>query len=527
MNRRFRSFLLIVTSASLAAQSSTDPVFRATTKLIQVSVIAQDQDGKPVADLKREDFQLFDHGKPQPIQLFIAEKPAPPEPLAPHTFTNKLARSTGYSVLLLDANSTIFQDAARMRLAALKALQEIPPDDKIAIYSLWCQFRVAREFTSDRGSLVQYLTAFSPAAGGCASGSIGDGTEGTMLAGHAEAVSQASQKTEQQKEFARQAAVSTARTAAEASRIASLENGSASDQEIQHMADHLAGIPGRKNLIWLADGFPLSPSGLRKLLDAGVAVYPGSALGSTIALASEKKDAAIPLLALAAMTGGVANVDNDDLDIFIRKALDDGRISYTLGFYQSNQNQSKDDTVPGHVKPDQPDVHQIGVRVSRPGITLRYRTSYSVQPPPPASASPVADLVQAMNHPADETAIGITVTALRYGDATRTQDRLDLKATVDLANLDLELSDGLWKGSVEIVARFMTAQAVQAGDVVSETAAIKLSETPYQAMLKSGFAYHKELMVPPKAVELKLLVGNLASGKIGTVTIPLSEVKEK
>jgi hypothetical protein len=171
--------------------------------------------------------------------------------------------------------------------------------------------------------------------------------------------------------------------------------------------------------------------------------------------------------------------------------------------------------------PNQPDVHQLSVRVSQPGLTLRYRRGYTAAPPPPVSASPVADLVQAMNSPADATAIGITVAV------TRTVDRLDLKATVDLANLDLESIDGVWRGSVEIWARFLTAQAVQAGDPLADAATIKLSETPYQAMLKSGFAYHKVLTIPPNAAELKLLVGNLASGKIGTVTIPLSEVKEK
>jgi len=46
--RRIGSFLLVVTSAW--AQSS----FRATTKLVQVSVIAQDANGKPVMDLRRE-----------------------------------------------------------------------------------------------------------------------------------------------------------------------------------------------------------------------------------------------------------------------------------------------------------------------------------------------------------------------------------------------------------------------------------------------------------------------------------------
>ena len=224
-------------------------------------------------------------------------------------------------------------------------------------------------------------------------------------------------------------------------------------------------------------GSPLSPSGLRKLIDAGVAVYPGAAKGSTIAVAGEKNADAVPQLALAAMTGGLANIDNDETDIFIRKALNDGRISYTLGFYQSSPS---DDQPPS---PNQPDVHQIGVRVSRTGLALRYRKSYAVEQPPPVSASPVAGLVQAMNSPADSTAIGVTVAA------TRTQDQLYLKATVDLANLDLESSGGVWKGSVEFVTRFLTAQAVQAGDVVSDTADLKLSEGPYQAMLKSGPLY--------------------------------------
>lgn len=159
----------------VSPQASPSAIFRTSTKLVQVSVIAQDKDGKPVAGLQREDFQLFDNGKPQSIQLFVAEKPAPPEPLAPNTFTNKVARSTGYSVLVFDSNSTLWEHAAHTRLLALKALQEIPADDKIAIYSLWCQFRVVREFSSDRESLVQYLNTFSPAAGACANGGTGTG----------------------------------------------------------------------------------------------------------------------------------------------------------------------------------------------------------------------------------------------------------------------------------------------------------------------------------------------------------------
>jgi hypothetical protein len=46
-------------------------------------------------------------------------------------------------------------------------------------------------------------------------------------------------------------------------------------------------------------------------------------------------------------------------------------------------------------------------------------------------------------------------------------------------------------------------------------------------MLGAGLTYRKELTIPVKAVELKLLVGNLASGEIGTLTIPLPEPNGK
>ena len=42
--------------------------------------------------------------------------------------------------------------------------------------------------------------------------------------------------------------------------------------------------------------------------------------------------------------------------------------------------------------------------------------------------------------------------------------------------------------------------------------------------MRFGLAYHKELKIPARAVELKLLFANPASGKIGTLTIPLSKV---
>lgn len=211
--------------------------------------------------------------------------------------------------------------------------------------------------------------------------------------------------------------------------------------------------------------------------------------------------------AIAGATGGLAFYKRNDLNIAIREAIEDGSVSYALGFYQ-----------PGDDKGSA--MHQLTVRVSRKDVALRYRTSYESEPPHPETATSVADLVQAMNRPVDATAIGITVSA------TRTQDRLNLTAAFDLASLDLEQDQGLWKGKAEFVARFMAADGTQAGDVFSKTIVLNLRPETYAAFLRSGLPYRQELTIPAKAVELKLLIGNLASGKIGTLTIPLTEIKE-
>jgi hypothetical protein len=146
MNLWRGSFLFVLASASLTAQSSGDTIFHSATKLVQVSVVAQDMDGKPVPDLRREDFQILDNGEQREIRLFRSENAEPPpKATAPGAFTNRIAAPeglhSGYSVMLFDNLNTGFEHTARARLKALEAFQSIPLGDKIAMYSLWCQFR--------------------------------------------------------------------------------------------------------------------------------------------------------------------------------------------------------------------------------------------------------------------------------------------------------------------------------------------------------------------------------------------------
>jgi hypothetical protein len=285
-------------------------------------------------------------------------------------------------------------------------------------------------------------------------------------------------------------------------RVDALQRLPSMDEELKQIADHLAGIPGRKNLIWMANRFAIAGGpAVQRLMNAGVAIYPVDE-AAVCRLCPPRPVA--PMKALAAMTGGVAYFGRNDLAVAAREAIEDGRVSYTLGFYQ-----------PGDEKRVR--LHQLTVQVSRPGVTLRYRTSYVTEPPAPVSANPVADLVKAMNRPMDATSIPITATVKSGADG------LDFAATVDLASLDLKLEGGLWKGKAEVVARFMGADAKQVGEVVAQTVVFNLRPPTYASLMRTGVPYRKKLKIPAKAVELKVLVGNLASGKIGTLTIPLSK----
>ncbi len=487
----FFAFAVLVIGRATAQQ---DPTFHAGTELVQVSVIAQDKHGKPVAGLRREDFQLFDNGQQQNIQLFVGEtiKPeaAPVQPNAVNTFTNRVATlaasSNAYAVILIDnlysgSDPGEGEGSALARVRALQMLRSIPAGEKIAIYAQGLKLRVICEFTSDRDLLERQLRKWKPTP--------------TTPAEEAGAVLRL-QPNSQLPELRGNAA-------AEATRIDELQRSAAGDSEMEMLADHLASIPGRKNLIWLANRFPIGPRALRKLSLANIAIYPID-LDGVCPNCRERPTQWMDQL--AALTGGVAYYRRNDLDIAIREAIDDGRVSYTLGFY------------PVAVDEGPLPAHQLVVKINRPGVVLRYRTSYQMDTAPSVSGATTADLLHALNRPVDSSAIPFRVSA------ARTQDRIKLEALLDAESLDLTQNQDLRTGRVEIVGRFVTADGVIAGDPIHQTLTLNLRPTTWSSVVRNGVPWHSEIRVPAKAKELKLLVANTASGRIGTLTILLSQI---
>jgi len=81
---------MLTAQAATAAQNPPDEappaIFRTGVQLVQVRVVAEDTDGKPVTDLRQEEFQLLDNGLSQDNRLFLNESErasSPPSPLPP------------------------------------------------------------------------------------------------------------------------------------------------------------------------------------------------------------------------------------------------------------------------------------------------------------------------------------------------------------------------------------------------------------------------------------------------------------
>ena len=152
-------------------QAATQPpAVRVSTKLIQVNVIVQDSKGEPVSGLTKDDFAIYDKGKRQEIAFFSEETnegistrsaaaASTPAAAGIVTFTNRVTTKNGgapsITVILLDALNTQFTDMSYARAQVLRFLEQLRPQDRVAIYGLSTRLFVLHDFTSDVHALVR------------------------------------------------------------------------------------------------------------------------------------------------------------------------------------------------------------------------------------------------------------------------------------------------------------------------------------------------------------------------------------
>ena len=158
-----------VTSTSPEMTSQESPMFKVNVKEVLVRVVARDPKGNAVGNLTKDDFQVFDQGKPQVITHFSVERPGAQAAQEQKTsdenpgtmqIKNPAPVPERFVAYLFDDIHLKFGDLAHVRDAAERQFATLRPTDRAAIMSTSGQTLL--DYTDDRAALHAALLSLKP-----------------------------------------------------------------------------------------------------------------------------------------------------------------------------------------------------------------------------------------------------------------------------------------------------------------------------------------------------------------------------
>ena len=531
-------------------------VLKSITRLVVVDVVATDKEGA-VTDLKQDDFTILEEGKEQKIRVFNFQQPHPASPGAAVVATSKppenvysnVARfnaNSALNILLMDGLNTNLPHQAYVRDQMIRYLEKMPVGQPVAVYTLSTKLTLLQDFTDDPAVLrkvaKEIKTSMSPLLDNPAGGPDAELLPaGLADAGMVPAQMLSSMQTFEQERVAFQTDLRLTYTL----------------NALNTIARSLAGYPGRKNLIWISEAFPLTIdpnmeltgdtfAGTRNygpqiaeaadsLIDAQIAMYPIDARGlvpsslfdasnsgrdkfgrsmsrpGRMASAISAESAQLQsvhgaMQEMADRTGGRAFYNTNGIDSAIRKSIEDGSTYYTLAYYPEDKNWN------GRFR-------KIHIKVNRSGVKLHYRLGYyAVNPTSYAEKSQKQqDSAFALAlSPDSPIATGLPFNALVIPPAEAAPNTVRVNFGVDPHAISFErLPDGLQHAQLECTVQAFSAK----GKLVRGTATtVKAALKPdtFSKVLQDTFPCQQEIDLEPGKYYLRLGVRDNRTGLIGT-----------
>jgi VWFA-related protein len=474
--------------------------------LVNLSVVAKDGHGVPVTDLTRDDFQVFEGSKAQRIVSFrrndaIVKRLMRAEP---NEYSNRTAAPTArVTVILFDLLNARFEDRGSMMSQLGPALQHLEASETLFFYIL-----------TMNGTLYSLH-------------GLPDGDH--------EKTAGARPWTEDFKTLLDDASRELFRL-----RPAGVDvdmRVRMTYQALGSLADLVAAAPGRKSLIWISHGVPISLGvggssiyagmdytpllqRLTATLDrAGVAVYtvrqpeslrpgaqsdaaaasPAAAEGPGITMSTEDT-----LEQFAQLTGGHAFM-TPDIRGAIALAASDARMSYLISYEPSLGNWDGK-------------YHKIRVTCARKGVKLETKQGYYAF----ANLAAPGDREKA----ALDTAAASAFNATEIGLYARLTEHEAKPPTVELA-IRVDPGDiGLVKAGDAVTGRLAVSVAGYLKDGRLETFPVEEVTTKFtpgqrEKALREGIAVERRLVLSEGVERLRVLVYDRESGALGSLAIPV------
>ncbi|MCW5965799.1 MAG: VWA domain-containing protein [Bryobacterales bacterium] len=537
-------------AVACCAQDAT-PTFRTGVQLVDLAVSVRDGNGKLVRDLNASDFRLREDGEERRIDLFTApvssaSREEATQHLPPGVYSNapELNRdSRGIVMVLIDSLNTCIPDQMQAKRQIVDFLRDLPPNQRLALYSVGMQFQVLHDFTSDPELLIARLNRTGLGPADVAATEASDGSGAQLLDGRHDTFRQAPLAEQELRAwFDQQRTLNN--NAQHDIRVRSSINA------LEGIAQSVAHLPGKKTLLWLSGGFQellgqpdLTPTrgrvqvanrtdelfnsaeAFQKALAAanraGLTIYTVDSRGvapqgdispavcdgihAGVKLANQQV-----LREAAVATGGRAFVNSNDLRGALREAFEDIESTYTLGFYVG------DGEAPRRRGRQQDAARRVEVSVRRPGLRVAHRRSYTAEGSRARGSSQDAAR-QALSSPVDST--GLVFLAALMPAESASGARV-VQTVIPTAQLQFEERNG----SFSTVVRMMVAPRAADGKpstARSHTLRATLNEQQMEQARQTGLVLRQEVSLPANAIGLRVVLTEPALGLMGSLTLPV------
>ncbi len=567
------SFLHIFTTYSQTPEPTPTPVVnddivKITTTLIQVDVTVTDKKGKPVKDLKPQEFEILENGKKQKITnvTFVSsvresetntnkqpkneglDIPAPVKELKPNEVRRTIA-------LVIDDLSLSFESTHYVRKSLRNFVdKQMQPGDLIAIIRTSGGVGALQQFTSDKRLLYAAINKikwdFRSTGEATAFKSfniaVGDLDPSGQNRGNSEpSMSRGVPISEEDFDSFRKSTFAVGTLGA-----------------LQYVVDGMSKLPGRKSIMLMSDGFqmfsrgkssffssPLVYDNLTRLVDAAnraaVLIYTMDArglqpLGFTAAdslggpirladggsrkvrptdlqrLASQRREefraSQDGIDFLAKETGGLAIRNTNDLRGGIKKMLDDQ--SYYLISYEPDEKS---------FDPQKRRFNKLDIKVKRDDVNVRYRSGFfnisdREIKKPTVNLTGNQLLVDALVSPFSINEIDLNLSTIFRGN---NQNELFIKSYLHIATKDLKFTkteEGTQKASFDVIVANFGDNGTPT-DEFSKTFTINTKGETYQRILRDGIIYFFDVPIKKSgAYQMRVAIRDHSTNKVGSAS---------
>ena len=526
--------------AGQAPAGAQTPTFRIAVDNVEVDVLVTDAKGDYVRDLKKEDFQIFEDGKPQALSNFVSVD-IPVERSEQALFTKQLVEPDVKSneqpfggrvyVMVLDSAHPLPQNTNLMRAAARKFITDkVGSNDLVAVVSARGAAGgddYGQEFTNNKRLLIAAVDKFR-------------GTEprSATLNKIDDVINTSAQR----------AAARSAGVAPDDPRDIDVQereyNARAVIDELTAVADWFSVVHGRKkSILYFSEGisydihdvfanggnnaaatiqirmqelvraatkanasiYAIDPRGLQGMSDASIELQsvPEAGLDER-GLQNESRLARESLQAFAGETGGFAVVNTNRIANAFDRIVEENSSYYVLAYYPPNPKRDGK-------------YHNINVRVARPGVNVRFRRGYANATG--KSAAPVKgevspELLEALKSPIPISGLGMKVFAAPFKGVAPNASVL---MGVELRGRDLATAAN---GKIDLAFSAVDAKGKMKASS-HDTLTLNLRPETRTKVEQSGIRLLNRMEVPPGRYQLRVAAYDASGGAVGSVLYDL------